>query len=71
VKDMSKLRELIVQTNGVPDLYRGDFWMLVSGAWNSRPAPGYYESLLIDNIDRINPFAEEIEKDVRRLYYLI
>lgn len=66
VKSMIRLRELIVQTNGVPVLYRGDFWMLVSGAWNSRPEKGYYESLLSENKQRINPFGEEIEKDVRR-----
>jgi hypothetical protein len=70
VKDMSRLRELIVSSNGVPDLYRGDFWMLVSGAWTSRPEKGYYESLLLANTHRVNPFAEEIEKDVRRFVSL-
>lgn len=68
---MNRLRELIIQTNGVPDLYRGDFWMLVSGAWNSRPEKGYYEKLLADNAGRLNPFAEEIEKDVRRFYLIL
>ncbi|KAI8916136.1 rab-GTPase-TBC domain-containing protein [Gorgonomyces haynaldii] len=66
VKDMKQLRDLLQTTSGVPDLYRGDFWMLVSGAWNSRPEKGYYERLLVDNAKRVNPFAEEIEKDVRR-----
>ncbi|KAI8900293.1 rab-GTPase-TBC domain-containing protein [Globomyces pollinis-pini] len=66
VKDMKVLRDLIIKTDGLPDIYRGDFWMLVSGAWYSRPATGYYESLLTDNKDRVNPFGEEIEKDVRR-----
>lgn len=66
VKDIPRLRELLFTTHGVPDLYRGDFWMLVSGAWISRPPTGYYERLLIANQDKKNPFAEEIEKDVRR-----
>jgi hypothetical protein len=48
------------------DLYRGDVWMLISGAWNSKPEKGYYGQLLIRNKDNYNPFAEEIEKDVRR-----
>ena len=33
VKDFQKLRLLLVNTNGLPDIYRGDFWMLTSGAW--------------------------------------
>ena len=66
VKDMKNVRDLIVQSYGVPEQFRGDFWMLVSGAWNSRPEKGYYERLLKDNAHRLNPFAEEIEKDVRR-----
>jgi hypothetical protein len=66
IKEMKPLRELITLTNGVPDVYRGDFWMLVSGAWYSRPATGYYQHLLTENELKRNPFAEEIEKDVRR-----
>ncbi|KAJ3269462.1 TBC1 domain member 8B [Terramyces sp. JEL0728] len=66
VKDVKLLQELILSTNGVPDIYRGDFWMLISGAWYSKPPAGYYEDLLKNNENNINPFAEEIEKDVRR-----
>jgi hypothetical protein len=66
IKEFKLLRELITTTNGVPDIYRGDFWMLVSGAWYSRPPSGYYERLLLENKHKKNPFAEEIEKDVRR-----
>lgn len=64
VKDLPRLRNLLLKTHGVPDLFRGDFWMLVSGAWTSRPAQGYYASLVA--IKSPSPFAEEIEKDVRR-----
>jgi hypothetical protein len=70
IKEMKPLRELITQTNGVPDIYRGDFWMLVSGAWYSKPQTGYYENLLSENKLKKNPFAEEIEKDVRRFCIL-
>lgn len=66
IKEMKVLRDLLNSTRGVPDQFRGDFWMLVSGAWYSKPAAGYYESLLSDNKTKINPFEEEIEKDVRR-----
>ena len=66
VKDMKVIRELFLKTNGIPDKFRGDFWMLVSGAWYSKPESGYYEKLLTDNLNRPNPFAEEIEKDVHR-----
>lgn len=66
VKDMKPLQDLIIYTSGLPDMYRGDFWMLVSGAWGDRPVHGYYEGLLVDNRNRKNPFEDEIEKDVRR-----
>ncbi|KAJ3320070.1 hypothetical protein HDV06_005720 [Boothiomyces sp. JEL0866] len=66
VKDVKMLQDMILSTNGVPDIYRGDFWMLISGAWYSKPPAGYYEGLLKNNEHNINPFGEEIEKDVRR-----
>jgi GRAM domain len=66
IKDMKVLRDLINSTAGLPDIYRGDFWMLVSGAWYSKPAVGYYQGLLNSNKHKKNPFEEEIEKDVRR-----
>ncbi|KAJ3256482.1 hypothetical protein HK103_005480 [Boothiomyces macroporosus] len=66
IKDVKMLQDMIISTNGVPDIYRGDFWMLISGAWYSKPPAGYYEGLLKNNEHNINPFAEEIEKDVRR-----
>jgi hypothetical protein len=66
IKDIKVLRDLLALTGGLPDIYRGDFWMLVSGAWFSKPPNGYYEGLLMENKHKRNPFAEEIEKDVRR-----
>ncbi|KAI8926099.1 hypothetical protein BC831DRAFT_458036 [Entophlyctis helioformis] len=66
VKDMRALRDLLLRTDGVPERFRGDFWMLVSGAWYSKPETGYYEQLLLANQHRANPFAEEIEKDLHR-----
>ncbi|KAL2911819.1 hypothetical protein HK105_208669 [Polyrhizophydium stewartii] len=66
VKDMRVLRDLLLRTQGVPERFRGDFWMLVSGAWYSKPESGYYQQLIADNQHRVSPFAEEIEKDVRR-----
>ena len=66
VKEFQKLRSLLSNTNGLPDIYRGDFWMLTSGAWYSKPPSGYYESLLKVNENKRNPFREEIEKDVQR-----
>ena len=66
IKEVKTLRDLLNSTRGLPDQFRGDFWMLISGAWYSKPASGYYESLLNDNESKINPFEEEIEKDVRR-----
>lgn len=66
VKDLPAFRNLIVKTYGVPDQLRGDFWMLMSGAWYSKPEPMYYSKLVASCIGRQNPYAEEIEKDVRR-----
>ena len=68
IKETKILRELLNLTGGLPDQFRGDFWMLVSGAWYSKPAAGYYEGLLSSNKTKVNPFAEEIEKDVRRYF---
>jgi hypothetical protein len=66
IKDFKALKKLLLETNGLPELYRGDFWMVVSGAWSTRPSFGYYQALLRDNKHKKNPVAEEIEKDVRR-----
>jgi hypothetical protein len=66
IKDIPTLRQLIITTAGLPDMYRGDFWMLVTGAWYSKPPSKYYTNLLKQNEGKKNPFAEEIEKDVRR-----
>ncbi|KAL5033200.1 hypothetical protein RTP6_001200 [Batrachochytrium dendrobatidis] len=66
IKDMKSLCDLIQETNGVPECFRGDFWMLVSGAWYSKPESEYYKQLLIANQFRVSPFADEIEKDVHR-----
>ncbi|KAJ3209806.1 TBC1 domain member 8B [Dinochytrium kinnereticum] len=66
LKDFRFLRDLIIRTNGVPDLFRGDFWMIASGAWFSRPENNYYLNLVNSHIGIVSPFTEEIEKDVRR-----
>lgn len=64
LKDFKQLNELIGMTRGVPDIYKGDFWMMTSGAWAGRPVKGYYQQLLTSNAH--NPFEDEIEKDVKR-----
>lgn len=66
VKDLPTLRNLIIQTYGVPNQLRGDFWMLMSGAWYSKPEPMYYSTLVAGCVGKPNPYEEEIEKDVRR-----
>ncbi|KAJ1561867.1 hypothetical protein HK405_002346 [Cladochytrium tenue] len=66
VKETRALRDLIVTTSGVPDRFRGDFWMVVTGAWQSQPPSSYYYKLVIDHIGVPSQFTEEIEKDVRR-----
>lgn len=66
IKNTKVLRELLVKTCGVPTALRGDFWMISSGAWSTRPDNNYYTKNLNENSGSINPFAEEIEKDVPR-----
>ncbi|KAI8803402.1 rab-GTPase-TBC domain-containing protein [Cladochytrium replicatum] len=66
VKDLKGLRELILKTNGVPEQFRGDFWMMCSGAWYSRPNQQYYRNLVHSYSGQISPYTEEIEKDVHR-----
>ncbi|KAJ3414905.1 hypothetical protein HDV05_005854 [Chytridiales sp. JEL 0842] len=66
VKEMKVLRELIVKTYGFPDRFRGDFWMILTGGWYSRPDKNYYKRVLEDHLGIPSPFMEEIEKDVRR-----
>ncbi|KAJ3103972.1 TBC1 domain member 8B [Phlyctochytrium planicorne] len=65
-RDFKYLRDLIVKTNGVPDLFRGDFWLVASGAWNSRPEKTYYSNMVMRHLGVASPFTDEIEKDVRR-----
>ncbi|KAJ1562253.1 hypothetical protein HK096_000513, partial [Nowakowskiella sp. JEL0078] len=65
-KDLKSLREMLMKIDGIPSKLRGDLWMLFAGAWYSRPEKDYYRKLVHDNIGRISPFTEEIEKDVRR-----
>ncbi|KAJ3128543.1 TBC1 domain member 9 [Nowakowskiella sp. JEL0407] len=65
-KDLKTLRELLLRSDGIPTKLRGDLWMLFSGAWHSRPEKDYYRKLVHENLGRVSPFTEEIEKDVRR-----
>ncbi|KAI8810519.1 rab-GTPase-TBC domain-containing protein [Cladochytrium replicatum] len=66
VKDLKALRDLILKANGVPEQFRGDFWMMCSGAWYSRPNQQYYRNLVHSYSGQISPYTEEIEKDVHR-----
>ena len=70
IKDLKRLRELIVKTCGIPNQFRGDLWMFFCGAWYSKPDDGYYETIVQDHEDVVGPFTEEIEKDVHRYLFL-
>ena len=39
-----QLQQLVMQ--GIPDAFRGEMWMVFSGAWYDLPPPTYYKSLL-------------------------
>ncbi|XP_071853495.1 TBC1 domain family member 9B-like isoform X3 [Apostichopus japonicus] len=57
--------QLIIK--GVPEKYRGEIWMLFSGAVNEMSThPGYYQSLVEQSIGRDCIAAEEIERDLHR-----
>lgn len=66
IKDFKRLREMILKGGGIPNHYRGDLWMLFTGAWYSRPERTYYEELVKEKTGVVGPFTNEIEKDVGR-----
>lgn len=52
---------------GLPEKYRGELWMVFSGAINEMANnPGYYESLVEKFIDTENVATDEIERDLHR-----
>jgi len=66
IRDIHFMRKLLLKCNGIPDIYRGDIWMITSGSWYMKPDKNYYISLLKDHIGEKSIYALEIEKDVRR-----
>ncbi|TPX34238.1 hypothetical protein SmJEL517_g03161 [Synchytrium microbalum] len=66
VKDVKALRESIVKTDGIPEKFRGDLWLVLSGAWYSRHETTPYLKIISDHQGQSSPYTEEIEKDVRR-----
>ncbi|RKP03296.1 hypothetical protein CXG81DRAFT_24070 [Caulochytrium protostelioides] len=66
IKDYPRLRQLIIDTLGVPRTYRGDFWLATSGAWFERPQPEMYPQLVARYADRPNEYTAEIDKDIHR-----
>ncbi|KAJ8049699.1 TBC1 domain family member 9 [Holothuria leucospilota] len=57
--------QLIIK--GVPEKYRGEIWMLFSGAVNEMAThPGYYQSIVEQSLGRECIAAEEIERDLHR-----
>ncbi|TPX47445.1 hypothetical protein SeMB42_g03311 [Synchytrium endobioticum] len=66
IKDVKVLREFLIKTDGIPEKIRGDLWLVLSGAWYSKHEPMQYMKILTDHQGLASPFAEEIEKDVRR-----
>lgn len=67
IKDYKRLRELILLSKyGIPTHFRGDLWMLFTGARYSRPSKSYYEKLVKEKFGRLGLFTGEIEKDVHR-----
>ncbi|RWS27291.1 hypothetical protein B4U80_07050 [Leptotrombidium deliense] len=61
----SKARELVMK--GIPDKYRGELWMLYSGAINElQTHPGYYREVVECSTGRKCVASDEIERDLHR-----
>lgn len=61
----SKARELVM--NGLPIRYRGELWMLYSGAVNElQTHSGYYANMVEQSKGRKSIAADEIERDLHR-----
>ncbi|XP_053559670.1 TBC1 domain family member 9 [Bombina bombina] len=60
-----KTRELVLK--GIPEVMRGELWLLLSGAINEMAThPGYYEELVEKSMGKYNLATEEIERDLHR-----
>lgn len=61
----AKARELVIM--GIPEMLRGELWMLYSGAINELEThPGYYDNLCEGSIGLHSIASEEIERDLHR-----
>ncbi|KAM9142502.1 TBC1 domain family member 9 isoform 2-T2 [Pangshura tecta] len=60
-----KTRDLVLK--GIPEIMRGELWLLLSGAINEMAThPGYYEDLVEKSMGKYNLATEEIERDLHR-----
>ncbi|XP_043369161.1 TBC1 domain family member 9 isoform X2 [Dermochelys coriacea] len=60
-----KTRDLVLK--GIPEIIRGELWLLLSGAINEMAThPGYYEDLVEKSMGKYNLATEEIERDLHR-----
>lgn len=60
-----KARELVMK--GIPDKYRGELWMLYSGAISElKHYPGYFQKMVEASAGRKCVAADEIERDLHR-----
>ncbi|KAL8180855.1 UNVERIFIED_CONTAM: TBC1 domain member 8B, partial [Gekko kuhli] len=60
-----KTRDLIVR--GIPEMLRGELWLLFSGAVNDMATnPGYYAELVERSLGTCTLATDEIERDLRR-----
>ncbi|XP_053129554.1 TBC1 domain family member 8B [Hemicordylus capensis] len=60
-----KTRDLIVR--GIPEVLRGELWLLFSGAVNDMAVnPGYYSELVEKSLGTCTLATDEIERDLRR-----
>ena len=58
-------RNLVIK--GIPDKYRGELWMVYSGAVNEMIThPGYYEYAVDQSIGKKSISSDEIERDLHR-----
>uniref|UniRef100_A0A8C7E6H2 TBC1 domain family member 8B n=1 Tax=Naja naja TaxID=35670 RepID=A0A8C7E6H2_NAJNA len=62
---IEKTRDLVVR--GIPEVLRGELWLLFSGAVNDMAShPGYYSELVEKSFGACTLETDEIERDLRR-----